>query len=211
MKITRKELDKNIKIAIKGEVKKYGYKTRGNVLYKKSDGYFISILLAATGINNNLINVRGTVKPYFFDDIFWTVFQMQENLKQPMGLRADGAFSVRGLQIYNQYKEVEDYNDVEGYVETLLEKCDAEIMKVINEVGDDFRKFIDYSKDVEDPGLYEYILSEMLLEIKEGNYLEARNLAINELKNHRHGDFKNQGKYIYEYVIDFCENKKKEV
>lgn len=211
MKITRKELNKNIKIAIKNQIKKYGYRTRGNVLYKKSDNYFISILLAATGINNNLINIRGTIKPYFFDDIFWTVFEMQENINQPMGLRADGAFAVRGLQICNQYKEVEDYSDVEEYVRKLLEECNAEIMKVINEVGDDFKKFINYSKDIEDPGLYEYVLSKMLLDIKEGNYLGARDLAIYELENHRNGGFKNEGKYIYEYIVDFCENKCKEV
>ena len=207
MKITRKELDKNIKIALKSQVKKYRYKTRGNVLFKKSDDYFISILFAATGVNNNLINVRGTVKPYFFDDIFWTVFQMQENLNQPMGLRADGAFAVRGLQIFNQYKEIEDYNGVEEYVGKLLDMCDVEIMNVINEVGNNFRKFINCSKEVEDPGLYDYVLGEMLVYIKEENYLKARNLAVNELENHRYGDFKNQGKYIYEHVVDFCESK----
>lgn len=52
---------------------------------------------------------------------------MQENLKEPIGLQVNGAFSVRGLEIFNQYKEVQNYDDVEEYVEEILQKCDAEI------------------------------------------------------------------------------------
>ena len=34
------------------------------------------------------------VKPFIMDDIFWAVFHMKENSQQPIGLRADGAFTV---------------------------------------------------------------------------------------------------------------------
>lgn len=207
MKITRKELDKHIKLAVKGIMKEYGYRMRGSVLYKKSGDYFISILLVSSGINNNLITARGSVKPYFFDDIFWEVFQMSENLNEPLGLRANGAFVVKGLQVYNQHKEVASYECVEKYVEELLKDCDTEIETVINEVGNDFRKFICYSKNVEKPGLYKPALAEMLCDIKEQNYQAARKLAIYEIDNQRYGNLENQGKDIYEHIVNFCEDK----
>jgi len=207
VKITRRELDKHIKVTTKDIIKKYGYKMRGSVLYKKSGDYFISILLVATGVNNNLINARGNVKPYFLDDVFWEVFKMPENLKEPIGLRANGAFTIKGLQVYNQHKKVECYEDVKGYVEELLKECDSEIEAVINKGGSNFRKFIDYSKSVENPGLYKPELAEMLLDIKEKNYQVAKKLASHELENQRYGNLENKGKDIYQHVVDFCENK----
>jgi len=207
VKITRKELNKHIKVATKDMVKKYGYKTRGYVLYKKSGDYFISIILVATGVNNNLINASGNVKPYFLDDIFWEVFQMSENLKEPIGLRANGAFTIKGLQVYDQHREIDNYDDVEGYVAELLKECDSEIEAVVNKADNDFRKFIDYSRSVETPGLYKPELAEMLLDIKEENYQAARELALYEIKNHRYGNLVNKGKDIYQHVVDFCEDK----
>lgn len=211
MKITRKELDKHINAFIKDMAKEYGYKMRGGVLYKKSGEYFVSILIVATGVNNNLINAIGRVKPYFIDDTFWEVFQMPENIKAPVGLRANGAFTVQGLHVYNQYREIEDYADVKGNVEELLRLCDSKVEEIINEEGNDFRKFIHYSRSVKNPGLYKPALAEMLFDIKEKNYQNAKKLAMCEMDNQRYGNLQNQGKDIYEHVLDFCEHQVKEV
>ena len=211
MKITRKELDKHINVFIKGMAKKYGYKMRGGVLYKKSGEYFVSILIVATGVNNNLINAIGSIKPYFLDDIFWEVFQMPENIEAPIGLRANGAFTVKGLHVYNQYREIEDYADVKEDVEELLRSCDSKIEEIINKEGSDFRKFIQYSGSVKKPGLYKPTLAEMLLYIKEKNYQKAKKLAMCEMENQRYGNMQNQGKDIYEHVVDFCEHQVKGV
>ncbi|MFV0380739.1 MAG: hypothetical protein ACK5KR_00670 [Breznakia sp.] len=177
MKVTRKELDRHIKVAVKGMLKEYGYKMRSSMLYKKSGDYFISILFVATDINNNEINAVGKVKPYFLDDVFWDVFQMSENMDEPMSLRANGAFTVKGLQVCNQHKEIESYDEVEGYVKELLRECTEEIKAVISQYGTEFRKFISYSKNIKKTVLYNSKLVEMLLEIKEKNYVVAKNLA----------------------------------
>lgn len=207
MKISRKELDKNIKRVLKNIVKGYGYKTRGNVLYKKYKDYFISILISSTGQNNNLINIRGNIKPYFMDDIFWDIFKMEDNIKAPMGLRADGAFTVRSLQIFNENREVADYQEVENYVKELLLECDKYIIKIIEELGEDLWKFIAYSHEQANPGLFKYALAKMLLDIREKNYQEAYNTAVEELNNHRYGGLQNEGKDIYEHIKYYCENK----
>lgn len=207
MKITRKELGENINIALKGLIKKYGYKKRSNILYKKCDDYFIIISISATGVNNDLINVRGGVKPYFMDDVFWEVFQMPENLKAPIGLRANGAFTVKELQVYNQSKEIANYSEVEGYTEELLKECNVEVRKIISKAGSDFKRFIEYSKSVDKQGMYKPALAEMLFDIKEKRYLAAKKLAIYEMENQRYGNLENQGKDIYRHIVEFCEDK----
>lgn len=208
MKIKKKELDNYIKVTVKEIKKQYGYQTRGQSLFKKEGDYFISNLIFATGIDQNLISVRGRVKPYFFDDIFWEVFHMAENSEQPMGLRANGAFAVWGLEIYNKEVKVGDYDEVRTYVSEMLRKCDAEIIDFIHKTGSDFKAFVDFSKTIVGPDIYDVALGEMLVNIKEKNYQEAKNIAKAEIKNGRHGNFQNEGKYIYEHIIDFCEQYK---
>lgn len=207
MKITRKELGEHINTALIDLTKKYDYKKRNNVLYKKYDDYFITILISATGINNDLINVRGNVKPYFMDDVFWEVFQMPENSKSPIGLRANGAFAVKGLQIYNQNKKIANYSEVERGAEELLKECDAEIKRLISKMGSNFKIFIEYSKSLDKQGMYKPALAEMLLNIKEEKYLAAKKLATYEMENQRYGNIENQGKDIYRHVVDFCEDR----
>lgn len=210
MKLKRKELDKYISDAVKERLKKYGYKRRNINLFKKQGDYFVTIFIFATGMDNNRIQVWGEVKPYIFDDIFWKVFQMEENLEQPLGLRANGAFTVRSLKMYEQSQEVQSYDEVEEYVEEMLQNCNEAIMELLNRIGSDFHAFLEYSKGVEQPGLYDYALCKMLLDIKEENYQDARDLAVNEMKNYRYGDFENLGKDIYEHVVDFCEERIRE-
>lgn len=132
---------------------------------------------------------------------------MPENSKAPMSLRAEGAFTVKGLQIYNQSKVVSSYVEVAGCVAALLKKCEIELDEFFDKIGADFEEFVSYSKTVEKPGLYKPELADMLLKIKEENYQEANKIAIDEINNQHYGNLENQGKDIYEHVIDFCEEK----
>lgn len=177
------------------------------LLYKKNNEYLFVVSIFSTGVNNNLINIRGTIKPFFLDDVFWDVFKMAENSRKPIGLRANGAFSIRGLEVCNEYIQICDYESVEKYVEELLVQCDTELLRIENKYSCDFMKFIEYSKTVKKPGLYNHTLVEMLFYIKEHNYKKARNMAFYELENGRYGYFKNKGKDIYEHIIDFCDSK----
>lgn len=207
MKITKKELNKHINVALRKAAKKYEYKTRGGILYKQVGDYFVSTLVIGAGIDYGKIVVRSNIKPYFFDDIFWEIFQMSENSEASPGLRANGAFSVSGLPIFEQNRRVDSLDDVEAFVEDMLKACDVKIRQVLSEVDSDYRRFIAYAKDVEPLGLYDAVLSEMLLNIEEGDCQAASRLATSEIENNRYGRFKNEGKYIYEHVVGFCKNK----
>ncbi|MEG0366529.1 MAG: hypothetical protein RR585_06820 [Coprobacillus sp.] len=205
MKITRKELDKEINNSLKTIMKKYGYKKRSCVLFKKRGNYFITILIAATGINNNKICIREGIKPYFIDDLFWKVFHMPENSNEPMGLRANGAFAVNCLEINVQHREVSQYDEVYNFVDELVNNANAEIEALLDNLGEDVQAFRKYSLSVDKAGLYDPVLSEMLFRINDEDYTSARELAIEEIKNYRYGHFGNEGKYIYHHVVDYCD------
>lgn len=44
----------------------------------------------------------------------------------------------------------------------------------------------------------------MLINIQNGKYYEARKLAERNISEYKRGRFANKGKYIYEYVVDYC-------
>lgn len=207
VKITRKEIEKYINEAQKVERKKYGYKKRGHIIFKKYKEYFVSIRAYATGFNNDELIVFGEVKPYYFDDVFWEVFKMPENSNEPMGLRANGAFSLWSFKLIEQEKTIKDYAEVSPYVIEKIAEYDKKLCEAVDEFGEDSKSFIDYVDTVDNTGMYDKALGKMLYYIKNEQYDKARELAIYEISQNRYGSFVNEGKYIYEHVVDYCEER----
>ena len=205
MKITRKELGKYVAEALKKHFKSYGYRKRSFMLYKRISEYFVSVMISESGINNNLVSIKADIKPYCIDDLFWEVFECPENSKEADSLRAIGAFTVRGMPIYEDNREITDYAEVEGFVAELLKKCDERVDTLIQSIGNDFRAFLACSADK--AGWYNPVLVEMLLDIQEGNYVSAKKLALHEIENRRCGGMACGNKDIYEYVVGFCKKK----
>lgn len=56
--------------------------------------------IGATGLENDIVRIRGYVKPYITDDIFGEVFNMESNSNEPIGLRANGAYKVDGFEAF---------------------------------------------------------------------------------------------------------------
>jgi hypothetical protein len=207
MKITRKEIEKYINEVQKVERKKYGYKKRGYTLFKKYKDYFVSVQAYATGINNDKLVVCGGVKPYYFDDVFWEVFKMPENSDEPMGLRANGAFSLWSLELLEQDKIIKDYAEVTPYVIEKIAEYDKKLCETVDGFGNDSKNFIDYVDAIDDTHMYDKPLGKMLYYIKNEQFDKARELAAYEMSQNRYGSFVNEGKHIYEHVVDYCEER----
>lgn len=207
MKITRKEIDRYINEVLKVERKKYGCRKRENIIFKKYKDYFVSIRTSATGLNNDEVVVYGEIKPYYFDDVFWEVFKMPENSNEPMGLRANGAFSIWSFKLFEDRKTIKDYAEVTPYVIDKISEYDKKLCEAVDGFGNDSKNFIDYVETIENTGMYDKALGKMLYNIKEKQYDKARELASYEISQNRYGSFGNEGKYIYEHVVDYCEER----
>ena len=55
--------------------------------------------IGATGLENDIVRIRGYVKPYITDDILGS-FNMESNSNEPIGLRANGAYKVDGFEAF---------------------------------------------------------------------------------------------------------------
>lgn len=206
MKLNRNSLNKILLNSIQIDKKEYKLKSRGCSLYKKVDDYFVDIMISISGMQQEYIAVNGFVKPYIIDDIFWEVFHMSDNGKESMGLRANGAFKVDSLNVFSStviYGEIENIGTL---AKKLLFQCHEEILNVIKQFKS-FDDFLIFANNREKKMLFDYNLVTMLLLINEKKYGEARMTAEEMIANGKYGRFKNEGKYIYEHIVDYCNDK----
>lgn len=203
MTVNRKGIDLEIKQFIKEKKKAYGFNSRMDILFKVVGDCFVKVRLSGTGIDGNKLTTHVYIKPLMMDDLFWEVFDMEGNKKEPLSLRAVGAFTFDALPVYKTFTIVSDYEEVFPYLDEEIKK----INRLIDELIPTFHAlddFYEYSKTIEKPSLYDRDLSFMLLSIYKGEYRQARELAEKNIANHERGRFAQESKYIYDYVVDYC-------
>jgi hypothetical protein len=203
VKQKKSELNKKIKDSLKSELKRFALKSRGIVYFKRSGDYFITIMMAISGMKQEKIITTGAIKPYLIDDLFWNVFQMPDNCNEPIGLRANGAFKVDGLNIFQKNIEYETIENIGLISKDMLSDCMAMLENKISEFAS-YEDFLNFSKTADTDGYYDYNLVKMLLLINDKQYQQAGALAEELILKGDKGRFKNNGKYTNEHIVDFC-------
>ena len=145
------ELNKKDTSIRKNVAKKFGWKQSSYINWKVEGGYYFYLVH---------LNCYGEatlyVKPLYIDDLWWDVFEMSSNKKEPMSLRGKGAFALDGDRIM----ETPDLFDIraeesEYELEKIQKYSDEDIEKIWDNV---FRQFDDevkrFLKENPDPDSY---------------------------------------------------------
>lgn len=205
MKYKKNTLDKIITSNLKEIARSSEYRKNGYYLFKKYNNYFLSIFICETGFDNNYISVAGEIKPLFIDNVFWDIMKMSSNKTAPLSFRANGAFTVPSLTIFYQKTEVVEISSVKSIVDNLVKKCNAEFLSVIDKIPDPYQDFVKYAVDHADE-FYDIELIEILTSIEKQDYDKAKKIALVQLSKGIKGHFANDGKYVYELVVEYCNN-----
>ena len=195
-------MDKQLGIAIRNHAKQFGYRKSDYYAFKKYKDYFISI-----GFNDGYSEIRGTaeIKPYFIDDVFWDVFDMSSNKDQPMSLRARGAFVLGGISVVHlKFPVHQSLDEIDEIVQEILKEADEECIKFVDELGDDVDNFVNIAEKSEGGYGFDINLIKMLYHIKNNSFEKALMLAKEEISKGNRGYFCSSTKDIYEYVVDYC-------
>ena len=210
--LVSRELKKELKKVQGKAAKKLQLKSRDWAYFKKVGNYFI-IHRIGIGFQTGsfAMNVKTEVKPYIIDDIFWEVFDMSSNSQEPMSLRAVGAFTVEGLSLPDKVAKEDwkmedlDIEKVESKVFEVLSEAHEEVVKLINSFSS-FEDFYAYAVE-NGPSLVGYDLIGMLLMIHREQYAEALQMAEDLIANRKFGGFQNKGKWINEYIVEYCKER----
>ncbi|QKE76096.1 hypothetical protein HPK19_25160 (plasmid) [Arthrobacter citreus] len=142
---------------------------------------------------------------YIINDLFWEVFDIKENTKEPMSLRAIGAFvaptyPIKEIEIViNSLENIKD--DIRQTVIELIDTYEAFINSMEKNV-ENFNKFVLQQSD-----FYQVDLMKMLAYLQSGKFISALNSANELISKGDTGPQKCGNKGIYEYIVEYCEEK----
>ena len=204
----KKELNQSVRVA----AKRLKLKSRSERFFDKVGDYLVKYMIDIKFPDNQFsITIQPSIKPYIIDDIFWEVFDMASNSRESMSLRAVGAFTVDSVSLpFKIVKEDWTMEDLD------LEKIESKVFELLSEVHEEVLKLINSFSSFEDfyayavengPSLVGYDLIGMLLMIHRDQYAEALQMAEELIANGKHGKFQNKGKWINEYIVDYCKER----
>jgi hypothetical protein len=202
----KKKVEKEIQTLIKQQAKKQGFNVVSNCIYKIIDNYFIySVFWIQKNESNWKLYLRMNIKPYNYDNLFWEIFDMADNVNAKDSLRANGAFICPSIQWHEKPYELghsEHYNT--EIVNAILDfqKETDEFIFYLNEKYPSFNSFV-----VDQQNILDEKLLKMIANISEGDYSLACKMADNEVIDGNRGGYKNKGKDIYEYIIEYCKKR----
>ena len=204
----KKELNQSVRVA----AKRLKLKSRSERFFDKVGDYLVKYMIDIKFPDNQFsITIQPSIKPYIIDDIFWEVFDMASNSHEPMSLRAVGAFTVDSVSLpFKIVKEDWTMEDLD------LEKIESKVFEVLSEVHEEVLKLINSFSSFEDfyayavengPSLVGYDLIGMLLMIHREQYADALQMAEDLIANRKFGGFQNKGKWINEYIVEYCKER----
>lgn len=209
-----KQLKKELNQSVRMAAKRLKLKSRSERFFDKIGDYLVKYMIDIKFPDNQFsITIQPSIKPYIIDDIFWEVFDMTSNSQEPMSLRAVGAFTVDSVSL--PYKIVKEDWTMDGLD---LEKVESKVFEVLSEVHEKVLKLINSFSSFEDfyayavengPSLEGYDLIGMLLMIHREQYADALQMAEGLIAKRKHGKFQNKGKWINEYIVDYCKERLK--
>ena len=194
--------------------KKHSFKNISfNTFKVRNDFFFYSFVhLNNLALFDNYLEiiVNLQVKPMKADELYWEIFDLNENKKQPLSFRANGCFVVQGQTLIE--RESITFKSLIPNEENLTEIIEAGFELINNEI-DTFLK--QCTIETFDVNKFKYVglvndqaLMAMLLLIANGNYKEALDLVNYQLTQNEKGKYyKSDGTSMYELVKKYCEKK----
>lgn len=104
------ELDKNVNARLKVDGKTLGWKTRAYSAFRVEGDMFFSLSVSGHAKEKALYR-RLSCKPLAFDAELWKILGMTANLQAPLGLRADGAYTLFGVALDEGSIAVPEWSD----------------------------------------------------------------------------------------------------
>ena len=189
-----RELKKGLPKIIQAEIKKYKLKKKDfMVWFQKQELFFdLNISICERG-GHCYCTIIERIKPLWIDDILWDVLGMPENKNEAVSLRAIGAFTVYGSEIYDNKVELVTWEveELEKYVVQYIEH----FYQSIQACG--IEKFYECMN----VSAYHQELRKALTLIYEKKYEEVTDY----LKTQGRGSFCNKGIWVNDGMKEYCQ------
>lgn len=185
-----KQLQKECILLIKQIASKVGYKKIQNTIYKTENGNIVFVDFVV--VDSEYLIYRINIKKESYDNIFWRIMRMEENINESYSLRITGAFAAPAALIADGKVELSE--NVDMIAKNFFKKVDGEITTFLEK--NDVTQYI-FSNNVK----IDVNILRCLSYIESGSLLEAKKLAETQIISGDRGRFKNEGKGFFELVL----------
>lgn len=193
--MTDKEYQKMVADARRSVSRKYGFRQSSYINFKIEGDFFFCLYFLAD-------EARLNVKPMYADDLWWKIWNANENKKGPLSLRGTGAYSLSG-QVLSSYKitKVTDKGELTDIIEGVFQNAKDAISKFITANPDANTYFPDESKMDYDPDRLLYLMA-LIHNGKKDNALKI----IKEARKNKHRCIFHSGMFSdsYTYIRRWC-------
>ena len=204
------ELNKLLNSVFRQSAKAHGWESSRGFMYKATDLLFFSLIIVGQAKQRRLF-YRLSFKLLAFDELFWKIVQLEENLKQPLSFRAFGAWTAPETKILEGEVSIVDWEtaNVQLAVNEILTVCEPEAEKVSKEIDglDDNLRVIEESyKRLKDqyPNAVTNIWKERLLtSILKHEYCVSEEIVRDRMNSHDFGGFQVGSKSFYELANEY--------
>lgn len=120
-----KELKKMLPKILKDKIKKYKFKKKDFMIYFRKNELFFDLLIDVKVLSDGkcYCTTIEEIKPLWLDELLWDLLKIESNKEGPLSLRAIGAFTVTGSEIYEAKSELAKWSvtELEEVIDTYLE------------------------------------------------------------------------------------------
>lgn len=189
-----RELKKALPKMLAEKIKPYKFKKRDErVWHVAGDMFFVGTFFVTQTVNGGcMCGMDVEAKPLWIDDLLWDCFRMEDNKKEPLSLRAVGAFTVSGAEIREEYDYLEEWTPEE--LEKCVDKYLEEFSRIVQTVTIE-----DFYNNISSSGYHEELRVSLTL-VHDGKYQEA----LEYLSDKNKGIFCNQGLWIHDGIREYC-------
>lgn len=200
-----KQIDKTVTQTMKQIAKRLACKTISFCIFERIEDYFaVANFFTSVVGGKTILTFRMLIKPYNYDDIFWEVFDIKDNSKQPDSLRAIGAFTAPSVQLKENKYVLSDVSSIESICIEVMNEFKNESRDFINKILLEYENFdlfvLEQSSKLNDS------LLEMIANISLQRYEAAERIAQAELNKGIGGRFASGEYNINEYIVMYCKN-----
>jgi len=197
-----KQKEKDWDKLIKGIAKTKGWKFKGWFAYKAVKDIFYEANFYTSGIDNS---ISGSLefKPLIIDNVFWEIVNLEDNKKNPLSFRGNGAFVISSKDVFDFNQNVIADN-LNNDISILFDKINIEVDKIQSVITDldKFEKYINQHPSKRS----EWFDSDLLImtSIVQKNYDKAISLVEYAKKERGMCSWGFGDKDFYDLAIEYC-------
>ena len=204
------ELNKSLHAELRKSARAHNWNSSRGFVFKATDLLFFSIIIVGQ-VKRPYLSYSLRYKLLAFDDLFWKIVKMEENLRQPLSFRACGAWTAPMATISKGELPMGDWGaaSLHSTVNDIICHCNIGALKVSGEIRglddnlDVVEKLYAQLKTEYPDAVTNIWLERLLTSMLKDDYDGSETIIRDRLTNHDSGYFQIGAKSFYELAREY--------